>query len=147
MRAPARRKIVKLSLIMPARNEAAALGPLLAEIRRLLPDAEVIVVDDGSTDGTATVAAGCGARVISHLYPKGNGAAVKTGARAATGDILVFMDADGQHRPEDIPRLLAKLEEGYDMVVGAPCRIMPADTGDSPMLSSTGWPAGWSTIV
>ncbi len=110
---------MKLSLIMPARNEAAALGPLLAEIRRLLPDAEVIVVDDGSTDGTATVAAGCGARVISHLYPKGNGAAVKTGARAATGDILVFMDADGQHRPEDIPRLLAKLEEGYDMVVGA----------------------------
>ena len=110
---------MKLSLIMPARNEAAALGPLLAEIRCLLPDAEVIVVDDGSTDGTATVAAGCGARVISHLYPKGNGAAVKTGARAATGDILVFMDADGQHRPEDIPRLLAKLEEGYDMVVGA----------------------------
>ena len=104
---PDRRKIVKLSLIMPARNEAAALGPLLAEIRRLLPEAEVIVVDDGSTDGTATVAAGCGARVISHLYPKGNGAAVKTGARAATGDILVFMDADGQHRPEDIPRLLA----------------------------------------
>jgi len=119
MRAPAWRKIVKLSLIMPARNEAAALGPLLAEIRCLLPDAEVIVVDDGSTDGTATVAAGCGARVISHLYPKGNGAAVKTGARAATGDILVFMDADGQHRPEDIPRLLEKLEEGYDMVVGA----------------------------
>ena len=113
MRAPAWRKIVKLSLIMPARNEAAALGPLLAEIRCLLPDAEVIVVDDGSTDGTATVAAGCGARVISHLYPKGNGAAVKTGARAATGDILVFMDADGQHRPEDIPRLLAKLENRF----------------------------------
>lgn len=110
---------MKLSLIMPARNEAAALGPLLEEIRLLLPETEMIVVDDGSTDGTPAIAAGCGARVISHPYPKGNGAAVKTGARAATGDILVFMDADGQHRPEDIPRLLAKLEEGYDMVVGA----------------------------
>jgi glycosyltransferase involved in cell wall biosynthesis len=119
MEAPDRRGNVKLSLIMPARNEAAALGPLLEEIRRLLPEAEMIVVDDGSTDGTPAIATGCGARVISHPYPKGNGAAVKTGARAATGDILVFMDADGQHRPEDIPRLLAKLEEGYDMAVGA----------------------------
>lgn len=104
---------------MPARNEAAALGSLLAENHRLLPEAELIVVDDGSTDETAAIAAQHGARVISHPYPMGNGAAVKTGARAATGDILVFMDADGQHRPEDIPRLLAKLEEGYDMVVGA----------------------------
>ena len=110
---------MKISLIIPARNEAAALGLLLAENRRLLPEAEHIVVDDGSTDDTATVAAEHGARVISHPYPKGNGAAVKTGARAATGEILVFMDADGQHRPEDIPRLLAKLEEGYDMAVGA----------------------------
>jgi len=110
---------VKVSLIMPARNEAAALDFLLAENRRLLPEAEIIVVDDGSTDDTAAIAAQHGARVISHPYSKGNGAAVKAGARAATGDILVFMDADGQHRPEDIPRLLAKLEEGYDMVVGA----------------------------
>ena len=60
-----------------------------------------------------------GVRVISHPYQKGNGAAIKTGARHATGDIIVFMDGDGQHRPEDIPRLLAKLDEGYDMVVGA----------------------------
>lgn len=110
---------MKLSLIMPTRNEAAALGPLLAEIRHLLPEAEVIVVDDGSTDATAAIAAEHGAHVINHPYPKGNGAAIKTGARAAKGDILVFMDADGQHQPQDIPRLLAKLEEGYDMVVGA----------------------------
>lgn len=107
------------SVILPARNEAAALGPLLAEVSRQLPGAELIVVDDGSTDDTAAIAATHGARVISHPYPKGNGAAVKTGARAATGDVLVFMDADGQHRPEDILRLLARLAEGFDMAVGA----------------------------
>ena len=110
---------MKLSVILPARNEAAAIGPLLAEISQRLPEAELIVVDDGSSDDTAAIATRHDAHVISHPYPKGNGAAVKTGAREATGDILVFMDADGQHRPEDIPRLLAKLEEGYDMVVGA----------------------------
>lgn len=110
---------MKLSVILPARNEAAALGPLLEEIRRLLPEAEVIVVDDGSTDKTTAIVARHGAHAISHPYPKGNGAAVKTGTRTATGEILVFMDADGQHRPQDIPSLLAKLEEGYDMVVGA----------------------------
>ena len=110
---------MKLSVILPARNEAAAIGPLLAEISLRLPEAELIVVDDGSTDDTAAIAARHGASVISHPYPKGNGATVKTGARAATGELLVFMDADGQHRPEDIPRLLAKLAEGYDMAVGA----------------------------
>lgn len=110
---------LRLSVILPARNEAAALGPLLSEIRRLQPEAELIVVDDGSTDDTAAIAAEHASRVISHPYAKGNGAAVKAGARVAQGDILVFMDSDGQHRPEDIPHLLAKLEEGYDMVVGA----------------------------
>ncbi|MCC6658947.1 MAG: glycosyltransferase family 2 protein, partial [Rhodocyclaceae bacterium] len=116
---PSRREAMNLSVILPARNEAAAIGPLLAEISLRLPEAEVIVVDDGSSDDTAAIAARHGARVISHPYPKGNGATVKTGARAASGELLVFMDADGQHRPEDIPRLLAKLEEGYDMAVGA----------------------------
>jgi len=110
---------MKLSVILPARNEAAVIGSLLEEISHLLPQAEVIVVDDGSTDDTAALCGRYPVRLISHPYPKGNGAAVKTGARAATGDILVFMDADGQHRPEDIPRLLTKLEEGYDMAVGA----------------------------
>lgn len=108
-----------LNIIIPARNEAAALRALLPEIHRYAPAAELIVVDDGSTDETRTVAEAAGARVISHPYPMGNGAAIKTGARAATGEIIVFMDGDGQHQVEDIPRLLQKLDEGYDMAVGA----------------------------
>ena len=109
----------RISVIIPARDEALALPDCLKRVLSAVPGCELIVVDDGSKDATPAIAAEHGARVISHPYPKGNGAAVKTGARAATGEILVFMDADGQHRPEDIPRLLAKLEEGYDMAVGA----------------------------
>ena len=108
-----------LSIVLPARNEAKSLGPLLKAIRGLHPDAELLVVDDGSTDTTGRVAANAGARVIRHPYGMGNGAAIKSAARAATGDILVCMDADGQHRPEDIAPLLARLEDGFDMVVGA----------------------------
>ena len=108
-----------LSIILPARNEAGAVGATVAGIRARYPEAEIIVVNDGSSDATAQVAAQAGARVISKPYGMGNGAAVKTGARAAGGDVLVFMDADGQHDPADIPRLLAKLDAGYDMVVGA----------------------------
>ena len=110
---------MSLSLILPAKNEAAALGPLLARLRERFPEAELIVVDDGSTDGTADIAQAAGARVVRHPVSLGNGAAVKSGARAATGEVLVFLDADGQHDPDDIPRLLAKLDEGYDMAVGA----------------------------
>lgn len=83
------------------------------------PDAEIIVVNDGSVDETAEIATKAGAKVISHPYCQGNGASIKTGARNANGSILVFMDADGQHDPTDIPALLQKLTEGYDMVVGA----------------------------
>ena len=88
-------------------------------IRALLPEAEIIVVDDGSNDGTGEAAAKAGARVVRHPYSGGNGAAIKGGARAATGEVIVFMDADGQHDPADIPALLTRLDEGYDMVVGA----------------------------
>jgi glycosyltransferase involved in cell wall biosynthesis len=107
------------TIILPARNEAASLERLLPLLRAALPEAEVIVVDDGSSDDTAAKAAAAGARVIRHPYGMGNGAAIKTGARAARGEILVFMDADGQHDPADVPRLLARLAEGYDMAVGA----------------------------
>lgn len=108
-----------LSVVIPARNEAAGLKQLLGSLVALLPDAEIIVVNDSSDDDTLKVCADYPVKVISHAYPKGNGAAVKSGARAATGSILVFMDGDGQHDPADIPRLLDKLDQGYDMVVGA----------------------------
>jgi len=110
---------MNISIVLPAKNEALAIGATVAGIRQYYPDAEVIVVNDGSTDSTAEVAAAAGARVVHHSYSKGNGAAIKSGARAAQGETLVFMDADGQHDPADIPRLLELIEQGHDMVVGA----------------------------
>ena len=109
----------KISVILPCRNEAASLEALLPRIRQVLPAAEILVVDDASADGSAAVCAANGVHCIRHPYRKGNGAAIKSGARAAVGDILIFMDADGQHDPADIPRLLKPLEDGFDMVVGA----------------------------
>jgi glycosyltransferase involved in cell wall biosynthesis len=108
----------KISIIIPAHNEAENIRTLVREIRSLYPEAEVIVVNDGSTDQTAKAAHEAGAEVYSHPYNIGNGAAIKSGIRAASGDILVFMDADGQHKPEDVARLLELFPE-YDMVVGA----------------------------
>ena len=108
-----------LSIILPAKNEAEGLRGTLPALRLAYPDAEIIVVDDGSTDDTAAVAEQVGVRVLSSPYSMGNGAAIKRGARAAGGSILVFMDADGQHGPEHVGALLAKLDEGYDMAVGA----------------------------
>ncbi|MGH8396975.1 MAG: glycosyltransferase family 2 protein [Gammaproteobacteria bacterium] len=112
-------KSQSLSIILPAKNEAAALPELLASLHSLYPQAELILVDDGSTDDTGRIAEEHGARVVRHLYSMGNGAAIKSGARAATGDVLVFMDADGQHDVSDVRLLLEKLQTGYDMVVGA----------------------------
>lgn len=108
-----------LSIILPAKNEGPALNTLIPALKQLYPQAEIIIVDDGSTDDTVAICRAQGVKVVSHPYGMGNGAAVKTGARAAGGDVLVFMDADGQHNADDIPRMLAKLHEGYDMVVGA----------------------------
>jgi glycosyltransferase involved in cell wall biosynthesis len=108
-----------ISIVLPAKNESAAIGQTLAQIQQLQLAHEIIVVNDGSTDQTKQVAESVGAKVVTHPYSKGNGAAIKTGARTATGDIIVFMDADGQHDPQDIPRLIEKIEQGYDLVVGA----------------------------
>jgi glycosyltransferase involved in cell wall biosynthesis len=115
----AENRIASLSVVLPAKNEAGAVGDTVRRIRALYPEAEVLVVDDGSSDETGAVAAAAGAEVIRHPYSLGNGGAIKRGARRASGEVIVFMDADGQHDPADIPRLLARLEQGFDMVVGA----------------------------
>jgi len=118
-----------LSIILPARNEASGLSGFLPSLVAAFKDAEIIVVNDGSTDATAEVARQCGAVVLNHPYSMGNGAAIKSGARRARGNVLVFMDADGQHGVDDVTRLLAKLEEGYEMAVGARHWDTQASTG------------------
>jgi glycosyltransferase involved in cell wall biosynthesis len=108
----------ELTVVLPAHNEAGRVGLVVQAVRRHYPQAEVLVVDDASTDATADEARAAGATVLRHPYNKGNGAAVKTGLRQARGRLVVLMDADGQHDPDDIPRLLEPLSE-YDLVVGA----------------------------
>jgi glycosyltransferase involved in cell wall biosynthesis len=109
---------IKISVIIPAYNEAETIGTLVSSIRSLYPEAEIIVVDDGSSDHTADAAKAAGAEVFSHPYNIGNGAAIKSGIRVAKGNALVFMDADGQHNPENIAKLLEFFPD-FDMVVGA----------------------------
>jgi glycosyltransferase involved in cell wall biosynthesis len=106
------------SVVIPACNEAMAIGSVVTDLRSNGPWHEIIVIDDGSTDDTGSRASAAGARVIRHPYNKGNGAAVKTGIRHATGSCVLIVDADGQHRPEDAMRLVAQLHD-YDLVVGA----------------------------
>jgi glycosyltransferase involved in cell wall biosynthesis len=108
----------KVSVIIPVYNEGKTITDLVSKIKNFYPDFDVIVIDDGSIDNTADVAQTAGARVYSHPYNIGNGAAVKSGIRVADGDILVFLDGDGQHDPEDIAELLRYLPQ-FDMVVGA----------------------------
>ena len=107
-----------VSVVIPAMNEAGAIASVVAGLREAATWHEILVIDDGSTDGTGAQASDAGARVIRHPYNKGNGAAVKTGIRAATGEYLMIIDADGQHQPADAIRLVSKLGE-YDLVVGA----------------------------
>lgn len=114
----------RVSIVIPAKNEAKGLPGVLTRLAEVLSQHEgdrgfeILVVDDGSDDATGDVARAAGARVVRHPYPMGNGAAVKAGIRAATGEIVLCMDADGQHSPDDVPRLLDALE-GHAMVVGA----------------------------
>jgi glycosyltransferase involved in cell wall biosynthesis len=120
-----------ISIILPAKNESAGLLELLPALRRKYPAAEIIVINDGSTDDTGSICAAHDVVTITHPYSMGNGASIKSGARAAKGSTLVFMDADGQHDPDDVARLLAQIEKGYDMVVGARHRSTQATMGRS----------------
>ena len=108
----------RVSVVVPAFNEGPSIGALVSELRQAAAWHEVIVVDDGSVDDTAARASAAGARVVRHPYNKGNGAAVKTAIRNATGEFVLIVDADGQHRAADAVRLVSKLDQ-YEIVVGA----------------------------
>lgn len=134
-----------LSIILPAKNEARALERLLPELRSFYANAEIIVVNDGSTDDTVAVCKENSVKCVTHAYGLGNGAAIKHGARFAQGEILVFMDADGQHNPADIGRLLSQLDTGFDMVVGARDSNSQASTGRSLANRLYNWLASYMT--
>jgi glycosyltransferase involved in cell wall biosynthesis len=106
------------SVVIPAFNEAGSIGPLVTALRAAASWREILVVDDGSGDQTQARASAAGAHVIRHPYNKGNGAAVKTGIRNASGTFVLILDGDGQHRPSDAERLVSLLDT-YDLVVGA----------------------------
>ena len=122
---------MNISIVIPAKNESEGLKSFLPELRSNYPDSEIIVVDDGSTDETLDICRQNEVKVKSHPYSMGNGAAIKTGARSATGDVIVFMDADGQHKPKDIAELLVGIEDGFDLVVGARSSKSQASFGRS----------------
>jgi len=107
-----------VSVVIPACNERAVIGEVVKELAAAAAWHEIIVVDDGSTDGTGDEARRAGARVVRHPYNKGNGAAVKSGIRAATGEFILIIDGDGQHKPSDAIALVAQLGD-YDLVIGA----------------------------
>jgi len=111
-------KKTEVTVLLPAHNEELAIAATITRIRQLYPDFEILVIDDGSTDNTMRAAMDAGATVWPHPYNIGNGAAIKTGLRIASGEWIVMMDADGQHKPEDIALLLGQKDK-YDMVVGA----------------------------
>jgi len=112
---------MRISIVIPAFNEALSINDTVCRVRKTVPKAEVIVIDDGSSDGTGEKAMAAGAKIIRHPYNKGNGAAARTGLLAATGNVVIMMDGDGQHNAEDIPRFLDFFPE-YDMVIGARSR-------------------------
>lgn len=134
-----------VSVVIPAKNEGDSLRRLLPELMRIMPGAEIIVVDDGSADDTALVAERMGVTVVRHPYSKGNGAAIKSGTRAAQGNVIAFLDADGQHSPLDIPRLLSQIDDNYDMVVGSRSKSSQASFGRRVANAFYNWLASYMT--
>lgn len=132
----------RVSIVIPAFNEADAIGAVVRELAAAAPWREILVIDDGSTDDTAARAAAAGATVITQPYNKGNGAAVKAGIRAATGDYLLIIDADGQHKPSDALRLTSLLGE-YDLVVGARSAETQASAARRIGNTALNWLAGY----
>lgn len=116
-----------VTCVIPAKNECQSIGEVVKSLLTRLPDAEILVVDDGSSDDTGTIATTFGATVIRHATSRGNGAAIKSGIRAATREVIVCMDGDGQHQASEIPPLLERIAEGYDLVVGARTRDAQAN--------------------
>ena len=115
-------------MIIPACNEGNAVGHVVAALNKVADWHEILVIDDGSTDETSKAATTAGATVVSHPYNKGNGAAVKTGLRTATGDFVLILDADGQHRAELAPQLIENLQN-FDLVIGARTSASQATAG------------------
>ncbi|HVL67135.1 MAG TPA: glycosyltransferase [Vicinamibacterales bacterium] len=133
-----------VSVVIPAFNEADSIAQVITDLRAAAPWHEVLVVDDGSSDETAARAREAGATVIRHPYNKGNGASVKTGIRQATGEYVLIVDGDGQHRPEDAQRLVARLGE-YDLVIGARSRSTQATSARRYGNGLLNWLAGYLT--
>jgi glycosyltransferase involved in cell wall biosynthesis len=107
-----------VTIVVPAFNEGESIATIVTALRAAAPWHEVLVIDDGSTDGTGESSARAGARVLRHPYNKGNGAAVKTAIRAATTEWIAIVDGDGQHPAEDVMRLVSRLGD-FDLVIGA----------------------------
>jgi glycosyltransferase involved in cell wall biosynthesis len=129
---------VEVTILLPAYNEEESIGSTIREIRQLYPDYEILVIDDGSTDKTRDEAVKAGANVMRHPHNIGNGAAIKTGLRYASGEWILMMDADGQHKPIDIARLVQHTMTWWSGP--APRGRRPPGTGTWPTSSTTAWP-------